>query len=171
MNMLLKYLLIICVSIAIYYDLRWRRIPNLLIIIGLLAAFMLQAIAGGHALITALQGWGLGMLFLFIPFVLRGMGAGDVKLLGLVGALQGPVFVVNTFLWMALWGGIMALVYLALDGRLWLAMARVVGYCYPPVLIKVSAVYSKTEPGHKVTIPYGVAIGLGAISSMIWMWW
>lgn len=97
---------IIFCLIAGCYDVRWRRIPNLLVLVGLATAVIWQAVTGGSAgLLFALKGWVLGMALLMIPFVMRGMGAGDVKLLGVVGALQGWVFVVNTFLWMAVWGG------------------------------------------------------------------
>lgn len=53
-----------------------------------------------------------------VPFILGGIGAGDIKLLGVVGAFKGSPFAINTFLWMALWGGALALVLLLVKGRL-----------------------------------------------------
>ena len=77
--MVKKGLLIIVIIIAGYYDWKWRRIPNWLIISGLVTGFVLQALIGGFpALANALQGWLLGMALLIIPYNLRGMGAGDV---------------------------------------------------------------------------------------------
>lgn len=169
--MVLKGLLITVIIIAGYYDLKWRRIPNSLILFGLVTSFFLQAVSGGlPALANAPQGWLLGMALLIIPFILRGMGAGDVKLLGVVGALQGWVFVVNTFLWMAVWGGIMAIMALLVSGRIQMLVLQLVGFYYPPWQVKLAVLKSKTSV-EKVTIPYGVAIGLGVISSMIWVWW
>ncbi|MDI9480020.1 MAG: hypothetical protein QM229_04335 [Bacillota bacterium] len=117
-----------------------------------------------------MKGWVLGMALLMIPFVMRGMGAGDVKLLGVVGALQGWVFVVNTFLWMAVWGGIMAFIALVASGKIQILVLQLAASYYPPWQVKVALLKSKTSV-EKVTIPYGVAIGLGVISSMIWVWW
>jgi len=169
--MLLKGVLVIVVAIAAYYDLRWRRIPNWLVISGLGAAIILQTASGGiPALLDALKGFGLGMALLFIPFLLRGMGAGDVKLLGVVGALQGWVFVVNTFLWMAVWGGIMALIALLASGKIQVVVLRLAASYYPPLQVKLAVMQSRVSTG-KTTIPYGVAIGLGAICSLMWMWW
>ncbi len=169
--MVLKGLLIIVIIIAGYYDWKWRRIPNWLIISGLVTGFVLQALIGGFpALANALQGWLLGMALLIIPFILRGMGAGDVKLLGVVGAMQGWVFVVNAFLWMAVWGGIMAIIALLASGKMQILVLQLAAGYYPPWQVKLAVMKGKVSPG-KTTIPYGVAIGLGVISSMIWVWW
>lgn len=157
---------------ASYFDIKSRRIPNHLVLVGLITAVLWHGLSGGtNGLIQSLQGWAVGMALLFIPFILGGMGAGDVKLLGMIGALQGSAFVINTFLWMALWGGGMALVYLALDGRLWVMIARIIGYYYPPILVKATLAFNTNERADKVTIPYGVAITLGALSTLIWMWY
>lgn len=170
--MVLKAVLIIAVFIAGYCDIRWRRIPNYLVLTGLVVAVLWYAVMESPAgLLQAFQGFGIGIALLFIPFLLRGMGAGDVKLLGMVGALQGPVFVVNTFLWMAVWGGLMAMIYLAYIGKIQLLVLQLVGAYYPPWRIKLAVLKSKNSFSQKVTIPYGVAIGLGAISTMLWMWW
>jgi prepilin peptidase CpaA len=167
----LKGLLLIVIFIAAYCDLKWRRIPNWLILSGLVTGFVLQAVSGGFpALIDALQGWLLGMALLMIPFILRGMGAGDVKLLGVVGAMQGWVFVVNTFLWMAVWGGIMSIIAFLASGRIQILVLQLAANYYPPWQVKLAVLKNKISP-EKVTIPYGVAIGLGVISSMIWVWW
>lgn len=164
------FTIIFCL-IAGYYDIRWRRIPNWLILSGLITGFVLQGASGGFsALANALQGWMLGMALLIIPFLLRGMGAGDVKLLGMVGALQGWVFVVNTFLWMAVWGGIMAIIALLASGKIQILVLQLAASHYPPWQVKLAVMKSKVSPG-KTAIPYGVAIGLGVISSMIRVWW
>ena len=69
-------------TLACISDLRTRRIPNVLTVSAILAAVLFHALSGGFSAV----GWSLaGCLVgaaLFLPmFVLRGMGAGDVKLL------------------------------------------------------------------------------------------
>jgi prepilin peptidase CpaA len=95
-------------------DLRWRRIPNSLVVSGFCLGAGLhlyfQGIAGlGASLAGALLG-----LSLFLPFyALGGMGAGDVKLLAALGSLLGPGDLLRAALVGALAGGLLA-VFLAL---------------------------------------------------------
>ena len=73
--MVLKVLLITVIIVAGYHDLKCRRIPNWLILFGLVTGFVLQGVSGGFlALDDALLGWLLGMALLMIPFILRGWG-------------------------------------------------------------------------------------------------
>lgn len=77
---------------AAYSDVRSHRISNVLCASGLVAGLALQVLGGGlQGLISGLLGAVVG-LACFAPFyLLRGMGAGDVKLLTAVGAFLGPV--------------------------------------------------------------------------------
>ena len=63
----------------------------------------------GAAWAFAAAGWATG-LALFVPlYALGGMGAGDVKLLGAIGAWLGPMGAVWTGLYGAIAGGVLAL--------------------------------------------------------------
>src|SRR5688572_30840223 len=89
--------------IAVIWDLSTRRIPNVLTFGAALAGFLLHAYAAGWSgLGLAVAGWAVGVAFFFPIFALGGMGAGDVKLLGALGAWLGPVAVI----WVALFSGI-----------------------------------------------------------------
>ena len=71
-------------------DLRTSRIPNLLTFSAAAAGLAWHAFGGWAPLASALGGLALGLL-LFLPiYLLRGMGAGDVKLLAALGAWLGP---------------------------------------------------------------------------------
>jgi prepilin peptidase CpaA len=84
-------------------DLRSRRIPNVLTFGSAFIAFAYYGVIAGPAgLLQSLAGWGTGIL-MFLPFfALRGLGGGDVKLLGALGAWLGA----GTVLWVALFAGI-----------------------------------------------------------------
>lgn len=105
--------------VAVMWDLSTRRIPNVLTFGAALAAFVVQGWLGGwSALGLALAGWAVGIAFFLPFFALGGMGAGDVKLLGAVGAWLGPVAVVWVALFTGIAGGVMGLVVAAFAGYL-----------------------------------------------------
>jgi prepilin peptidase CpaA len=88
----LQYAIVVAiVVVASVCDVRTRRIPNVLTFGGAAAAVLFHAFMGELSDVAwSVAGWGTG-LALFLPwFLLRGMGAGDVKLLAMVGAWIGP---------------------------------------------------------------------------------
>jgi prepilin peptidase CpaA len=90
-------------------DIRSRRIPNVLTFGGALAGIVFHVVTGGiDGLILGSSGWIVGGLVFFIPFALGGLGAGDVKLLGALGAWLGPMAIVWVALYTGIAGGIAA---------------------------------------------------------------
>ncbi len=100
------------VGIAICLDLRWHRIPNRVTVPACLAGISYHVWSNGLAggLAFSLQGLAAGLAILIIPFLIGGMGGGDVKLLAALGCWLGPAGVFSLFLYGALAGGIIALV-------------------------------------------------------------
>jgi prepilin peptidase CpaA len=77
-------------------------------------------------LATAVGGWATGVA-LFLPFfLLRGMGAGDVKLLAALGAWLGPMQTIWLALFASMAGGVMALIVASSSGYL-RSMVRNIG--------------------------------------------
>ena len=116
---LLRALLILVCSAAGVIDIRYQRIPNWLTFSALVAAFAARFYLHGAAgLATAAKGMGLA-LAVYIPlWLLRGMGAGDVKLMSAVGAISGPGPWLLIFVASSLIGGVVALALAARHGRL-----------------------------------------------------
>lgn len=71
---------------------------------------------GGLA--TSLQGIGLALLVYLPLYLLRGIGAGDVKLMAALGAITGPANWLLIFVLTAVLGGIAAIVLVTVRGRL-----------------------------------------------------
>jgi len=85
--------------VACVWDIRTRRIPNLLTFGSAAAALIYHGATGGLAgLFDSMGGWLVGALLFAPMFLLGGMGAGDVKLLAALGAWLGP--------WSGLWVGV-----------------------------------------------------------------
>src|SRR6266487_4101037 len=105
--------------VAVAWDVATRRIPNPLTFGAALAAFAVHAYIGGWSGAgMAAAGWAAGIALFFPVFALGGMGAGDVKLLGAVGAWLGPVAAVWVALYSGIAGGILGLVVAACSGYL-----------------------------------------------------
>lgn len=164
-------ILLITILLALIFDLKERRIPNLLIILGLISAGAYHGFTAKTAgLIFCGQGLLAGILLLFIPFIMGGMGAGDVKLLGVIGALKGYLFAISTFLWMAIWGGIIAILLLIYQRKLRGTFSRLGrGLVLTAIgAMPLSQAISKQE--FSLYYPYALAIALGVLSSYVKAW-
>jgi len=105
--------------VACVTDVRSRKIPNLLTFGAAVSGLLFHLVVNGlQGLGMAAAGWIVGIL-LFLPiFLLRGMGAGDVKLLAALGAWLGPLQVVWLALFASIAGGVMALLVATATGYL-----------------------------------------------------
>ncbi len=105
--------------IASVTDIRSRRIPNWLTAVGFLAGFSLNIFLYGlPGLKNASLGVGIALLVYFPLFCVKGMGAGDVKLMAAIGALVGPGNWLRIFIFTALIGGAIALALILYRGFL-----------------------------------------------------
>lgn len=90
-------------------DVMSRRIPNALTLgAAAVAIGMHGVLSGWSGVVFAVSGWAVGLALFFPLFALKGMGAGDVKLLAAIGAWLGPLGAVWTALYGAVAGGVMA---------------------------------------------------------------
>lgn len=149
-------------------DVRTRRLPNALTFGAAGAAILFWFVQVGTAgLFSSAAGW-LAAVAMFFPFfVLRGMGAGDVKLLGALGAWLGLANTPYLACFTALAGGVMALVVMAARGylgeglrNLWLLVTfwRVVG---------VRPFDQLTLAGSRgPKLAYAVPIAVGALTTL-----
>ena len=105
-------------AVAAITDVREHRIPNRLTYPAMLAGLAMQAVCfGWHGLLSSLAG-GLvagGILVLF--YVIRAMGAGDVKLAAALGFMVGFKDVIQLLAATAIAGGILALGFMVVQRR------------------------------------------------------
>ena len=101
--------------IAAGWDVAQRRIPNPLVLCGLLLGPALVAFEGGtHALIPCLAGFALATAISFPQWMLKWMGGGDAKLFMVVGATLGPLPFLSAVVYSLAANGVLAVVMLAL---------------------------------------------------------
>jgi len=169
--MFLEIVLLLVLFVAVVSDYRTGKIPNLLIINGIIIALLYHSYMGGlDSVWFAFKGFFIGIFILFIPFALGWMGAGDVKLLGVVGCFAGSDFVLNAFIWMAFWGAIIAAIHLAIEGRLIKAIMQI-GRKVLLLFMGVRSSFIPSDTEANVCYPYGLAIALGVVTSYFKVWW
>ncbi len=116
--MVLEIVFATAMAAAAGFDLWKRRIPNALTIGVLIGGLFARGVTGGFAdLGSGLAGAALGLAIMLVPFSLRWIGGGDVKLIAAAGAWLGPVGVVKMIVLGLAGGGLLALVILAAGGR------------------------------------------------------
>jgi prepilin peptidase CpaA len=113
-----QILLGILAAIAAIFDIRYRRIPNWLVLAGIIVGFSWNVYSSGWSgLLHSSEGLGLGFVLYFPLYLIRARGAGDVKLLAAVGAVAGPGNCFWIVLLTAILGGVIALLLLIFRGR------------------------------------------------------
>ena len=149
--------------LIIYHDVRYRRIPNPFVIATLISGLTINfAIGGLHGGLNSIGGCVLAFILMFILHVFGAMGAGDVKLFAAVGSVLGAQLVLPTFVVVVLTGGLLALISVVRSGVFTTTMHRVLqilvgllpGWQMPKFSVPAD---------RRLTIPYGVAITIGAI--------
>ena len=166
----LDTLLLLLVTAAAIKDLESRRIPNALLLAGVLGALLLHLLSPQPvtALLSALGGCATGLVVLLPFYLLRGMAAGDVKMMAAVGVFTGAgdALRIAILAWCA--GGVMVLVVLIVKGRLRLALANLWAMLLP-ILLRLQRLPNPDSGGRPSagSIPYGVAIAAGTIVHLV----
>jgi len=168
-----RYLLLTVVTVwavvLSWKDCRTRRLPNLWTVGGAAAALVFRLGYGG--LSCLLDGFAAAAVcgaFLLLPFLLRGAGGGDVKMLFAAGAIVGWARVFR-LLWATSLAGIVFGVVLlavgALDGaRLVYGLRCLFDWRFDR---KVAAAALPPKDDGRVRIPFSVPIAVGLLAALL----
>jgi prepilin peptidase CpaA len=164
---LLNMALLIPLGLVIsYYDVRYRRIPNIYVAFALVSGISMNVITNGWlGLRASIIGCGLAFGLMLVLHIFGALGAGDVKLFSAIGAVIGVNLVLPTFVVVVLTGGALAIMTTLRVGSIRETIGRV-GYIFYSLLVhwRVPKYVLPTEKKH--TIPYGVAITVGSLLSL-----
>lgn len=141
------------------WDLRYRKVPNILNF-GLLFSALLWHATRGNGFPSA-AGAAIGLAVLFVPYCMGGMGAGDVKFMAALGAVAAWPAVVDMVLWSALSGGILVIILVLRlsDWRgAWLALARGNGSAFREL-------FAIAASRRREKVPYALSMTAGFILS------
>jgi len=164
---LIVALLFIPIAVSIIYmDVRYRRIPNKLVLVTLIAGISLNLIfRGWHGLASSLEGMAIGFLMMFLLHALGTMGAGDVKLFAAVGSIVGISSVLQTLLMVTLIGGALAVAKMVYARRVGRTMWGVLHFFYGLLPGQTVPRFEVPADGSN-TLPYAIPICLGALVSV-----
>lgn len=150
--------------VAGWTDWRSRRIPNWLTVPALFVGIGVNSLAGGWSgAKESLLGAGLGLGLLLPLVLLRGLGAGDWKLVGALGAFLGPARLIAVLLAAVLVAGVMAL--------LLIVWKKQIGQTARNLVHMVAGLLTLHLPGPEVSldnpealkIPFGVAVAVTVV--------
>ncbi|MGJ9384760.1 A24 family peptidase [Salipaludibacillus sp. CF4.18] len=164
MVLVIEIFLVVILAICVITDVKSRKIYNKVVYPCLIAVFIYHFSSGGlEALIHSFLGFLIGLALLLLPYILGGMGAGDVKLLGLIGAFKGGAFVFQSFLYIALIGGVIAV------GIIIFRSGVLKSFFYFLYSLKngVRDTSIVSKGSLTATYPYGVPIAAGVVLSIV----
>jgi prepilin peptidase CpaA len=162
---LMTAVLLVILALAVREDLIRQRIPNALNLAGLLLGVCLTTVAdGASGGASAFGGALVGSASLMPFYLLRGMGAGDVKLMGAAGAFLGPADAFVAAVLTLIVGAVLALAIVAwrlLEAKPNLdTSSSTGGSAALPAAVKLSVV-------RKQRFPYAVAIAVSVVA-LLW---
>ncbi len=166
------------VLLASWIDYSQRRVPNWLNLALIVAGFVLQGFHfGWGGIATGVCGLLTGFGLLIVPWMMHGMGAGDVKLLAAIGVWMGPLLTFYSFALGAGIGGIVAVVMILSTGRLRLACANlgvILAKCSSRQMIFSEFGSAKSFGASSQLLPYGVPLAAGTLiilAAKLFGWW
>jgi prepilin peptidase CpaA len=106
-------ILALCIAIAMFTDVRRCIIPNWLTVGGTVCGLIFHLVMdGGMGLLFSLVGFGAGFILLLILYAMGGLGAGDVKLFGAIGAITGAQFTLYSMMYSIFFAGFIGCILL-----------------------------------------------------------
>lgn len=177
LNYINSIILIIMLLFSSFCDVKYKKIPNILtlpvMLWGLLSNTIISGFKGFQFSIFGLL-FGIGIFIL--PFAWYLIGGGDVKLMGVVGALMGWKFSLSAVLYSGIAGGIIAIIITVFHKDFFHLLNKITIPIFRPILNffykrtgketllkKLHTIDEVRLDKTKKYIPYGVAITVGTL--------
>lgn len=149
-------------------DVKARALPNWLTLGGAVFSLALRGVTGGWGSLTSgVAAGAVAGVFLLIPFLMRGAGGGDVKMLFAAGTMAGWSRLLLLLWYMSLAGLVLVVVMLAfkqVEGARLKHYARcLVDWRYDRV---AGAGALPPKESDKMRVPFSIAISVGLVLAM-----
>jgi prepilin peptidase CpaA len=158
---------------AAWIDWRTRKIPNWLTVSGVVTGIGVRTVLlGRQGALSSIEGMGLALAVLLPLVLLRGLGAGDWKLMGAVGALLGPRALLVVLFVSVLVSGVMAVLTIMQAGRVLTTLRNIVELVKGFFVFGLRGIpkFTIDNPG-LLKLPFGVAAALATLICFIASRW
>jgi prepilin peptidase CpaA len=164
-------LLVALLAFCSLTDLKVRRIPNAVLFPALMTSFFLSSIAGGvSGLADSIAGLIVGVLMLMPLHILGRMGAGDIKLLGVVGSVLGAWGAIVAGLATMMAGGILGATYILWSLAKPAVISRISDMARRPTgSVTAAGNAPSIQTARATEIPYAVAIAAGTVATLMYL--
>lgn len=167
------WLVTVTLVVAAVIDGLQLKVPNWLTLPMIVSGWVFNLAIGGWAgLGWSLVGTAVGLGLLLPAYAIGGMGSGDVKLLGGVGAWVLAETTFYAFCWTAVIGGVIAIAMICVLGgwrkhrdQFLMIYSEIVTIGNPTELATIAA---ERKPSMTL-LPYGIPIAIGSIAYFAWM--
>ena len=158
-------LLVLIISISAYTDIKENKIKNKYLLIALILGLVMSTLTNGIVgAKDSLLGIIIPFLILFIFFVMRMLGAGDIKLFCTIGSIMGSNFVINNIMYTVFSAGIVIIVKLIISKQLFKMIKGIYFYFSAMILGKSLIEFPRIENNR---FPFAVSIFIGTIIQLI----
>jgi prepilin peptidase CpaA len=165
-----KFVLFILVVAAAIFDIKTRRIPNKLVFSGALAAITFHTFSSyGIGALSSIGGLAVGIASLLPLYMMRAMGAGDVKLMAMVGAFLGPASALGAVTTTLITGGALAILA-AIRNKSMQRMLNNIRFMMTHAMVGAATgnrVRTEMLSASAGKLPYGVAIAVGTTAHLL----
>ncbi|TDL73866.1 prepilin peptidase [Rhodococcus qingshengii] len=161
-------ILIIVLIICLFTDIKSRKILNTVTLPAIIFGLVINIFyTGFDGFMYSGRGFLVGLSLLLVPYMLGGMGAGDVKLMAAIGALMGTSFVFYSFIYTALIGGVLAIVLIFHKRGF---MNTIKSFLFKVLFFRssIGSMIISNDKKSSISFPYGVAIVLGTLCTLVW---
>lgn len=165
MQFVLYVIITFILSIAIWNDIKYYKVPNVLIVFGIWSSFLYRLFNEG---ISSIGAWLLGILIpglvLFIFFRFRMIGAGDIKLCAVIGGFFSAIFALKVIVVAFIIGAILAIFQMIRYQNLFIRLQYLAAYISQGIREKQwKPYYISCRDGQECTIHFTIAISLAVI--------
>ena len=158
---------------AAWLDLRTHRIPNRLTVAGFAFGIGIRTVLmGWRGTLNSVEGAALALAVLLPLVLLGGLGAGDWKLMGAVGALLGPWAMLVVLFVSVLVSGVMAVLTMIQAGRVFTTLRNMYEIIKGFFVFgwRGNPKFTIDNPG-LLKLPFGVAAALATIICFVASRW
>ena len=168
MDAWINYFLVTLLALCAATDVRSNKIFNIVTVPFAISAIALHSFNNGFdGFVFSTAGMATGIALLVLPYIMGGMGAGDVKLMGAVGSFLGARQL-SRLPFIALAGGIYSLAIILIRRDIFKGFfSEKLLVLSSMVLLRQYVPIQTESSGQKPRLKYGVAIALGTITYLV----